>query len=70
MAGAYIGDSVRRQALTLADGDLDEFRAGWRRSATTRASRGSRRARTAPPSSAPTSFFSGYEGSLKACDLG
>ena len=38
-------------------------------SATTRASRGSRRARTAPPSSAPQAFFHGYERSLAACDL-
>lgn len=54
MAGAYLGDSVRAGALTLAEGDLDEFREGWRRSATTPTNRGSRRARTAPPSSAPT----------------
>lgn len=54
MAGAYLGDSVRSGVLTLAEGDLDEFREGWRRSATTRTSRGSRRARTAPRSSAPT----------------
>jgi uncharacterized protein len=69
MAGAYIGDSVKSGALTIEDGDIEEFREGllavgddpnvpWfapgaHGTADQRAS----------------SFFSGYERSLDACDL-
>ncbi|MEU8220565.1 neutral zinc metallopeptidase [Micromonospora taraxaci] len=70
MAGAYLGDSVRSGALTLADGDLDEFREGlaavgddpdqpW----FAEGSHGTAEQRT-------ESFFRGYERSLEACDLG
>ncbi|WP_410809339.1 neutral zinc metallopeptidase [Micromonospora sp. 067-2] len=70
MAGAYLGDSVRADALTLADGDLDEFRDGlaavgddpdqpW----FAEGSHGTAEQRT-------QSFFRGYERSLSACDLG
>ncbi|MEK8105175.1 neutral zinc metallopeptidase [Micromonospora sp. M12] len=69
MAGAYLGDSVRSEALTLADGDLDEFREGG----------GGRRRPDQPwfaegahgtAEQRTDSFFRGYEGSLKECDLG
>jgi predicted metalloprotease len=70
MAGAYLGDSVRSQALTLDKGDLDEFREGlaavgddpgqpW----FAEGSHGTAEQRT-------DSFFRGYEKSLSACDLG
>ena len=70
MAGAYLGDSVRSKALTLAEGDLDEFREGlaavgddpgqpW----FAEGSHGTAEQRT-------ESFFRGYERSLDACDLG
>ncbi|MDG9674225.1 neutral zinc metallopeptidase [Micromonospora sp. DH14] len=70
MAGAYLGDSVRSDALTLAEGDLDEFREGlaavgddpdqpW----FAEGAHGTAEQRT-------DSFFRGYEGSLKECDLG
>ncbi|MEV4755025.1 neutral zinc metallopeptidase [Micromonospora sp. NPDC049559] len=69
MAGAYIGDSVKDRALTLADGDLDELRQGlfavgdapdqpW----FAEGAHGSAEQRT-------ESFFRGYERSLDACDL-
>ncbi|MGQ5264849.1 neutral zinc metallopeptidase [Micromonospora sp. ZYX-F-536] len=69
MAGAYLGDSVRSGALTLAEGDLDEFREGlaavgddpdqpW----FAEGSHGTAEQRT-------ESFFRGYERSLDACDL-
>ncbi|MEV4413349.1 neutral zinc metallopeptidase [Catellatospora sp. NPDC049609] len=69
MAGAYLGDSVRRGDLSLADGDLDEFRRGllavgdpedqpW----FAPDSHGTVQQRT-------RAFFNGYDGSLKACDL-
>ncbi|MCG5470890.1 neutral zinc metallopeptidase [Micromonospora sp. LAH09] len=70
MAGAYLGDSVRAGVLTLAEGDLDEFREGvaavgddpdqpW----FAEGSHGTAEQRT-------DSFFRGYERSLEACDLG
>ncbi|SBT42046.1 neutral zinc metallopeptidase [Micromonospora auratinigra] len=70
MAGAYIGDNVRAKVLTLAEGDLDEFREGllavgddpdqpW----FAEGSHGTAEQRT-------DSFFRGYEKSLDACDLG
>ncbi|WP_406080380.1 neutral zinc metallopeptidase [Micromonospora sp. NBC_00858] len=70
MAGAYLGDSVRSGALSLAEGDLDEFREGlaavgddpdqpW----FAEGSHGTAEQRT-------ESFFRGYERSLEACDLG
>ncbi|MEU1969266.1 neutral zinc metallopeptidase [Micromonospora sediminicola] len=70
MAGAYLGDSVRSGALRLADGDLDEFREGllavgddpdqpW----FAEGAHGTAEQRS-------EKFFSGYENSLKACDLG
>ncbi|MEU8006829.1 neutral zinc metallopeptidase [Catellatospora sp. NPDC049111] len=69
MAGAYLGDSVRRDLLSLDDGDLDEFRRGllavgdpedqpW----FAPESHGTVAQRT-------DAFFSGYDGSLKACRL-
>lgn len=69
MAGAYIGDSVRSKALTLDDGDIDEFRNGllavgdnpdqpW----FAPDAHGTAEQRT-------ESFFSGHEGSLEPCDL-
>ncbi|MFI6263630.1 neutral zinc metallopeptidase [Micromonospora sp. NPDC051006] len=69
MAGAYLGDSVRAKALTLAEGDLEEFREGlaavgddpdqpW----FAEGSHGTAEQRT-------DSFFRGYEQSLKACGL-
>ncbi|MEV0458704.1 neutral zinc metallopeptidase [Catellatospora methionotrophica] len=69
MAGAYLGDSVRRGDLSLDKGDLDEFRSGllavgdpedqpW----FAPESHGTVAQRT-------DAFFSGYEKSLKACDL-
>ena len=70
MAGAYIGDSVRNDRLTLQDGDLDELREGllavgddpdqpW----FAEGSHGTAKQRT-------DSFFRGYEKSLDACGLG
>ncbi|GAB3936840.1 neutral zinc metallopeptidase [Micromonospora vulcania] len=70
MAGAYLGDSVRSGVLTLAEGDLDEFREGlaavgddpdqpW----FAEGAHGTAEQRT-------DSFFRGYERSLDACDLG
>ncbi|MDG4809981.1 neutral zinc metallopeptidase [Micromonospora sp. WMMD1120] len=70
MAGAYLGDSVRSGALTLAEGDLEEFREGvaavgddpdqpW----FAEGAHGTAEQRT-------DMFFRGYEGSLKECDLG
>ena len=69
MAGAYLGDSVRGKALTIAKGDLDEFQRGllavgddpsvpW----FTPGAHGTAEQRT-------ESFFLGYERSLTACDL-
>ncbi|MFG2109457.1 neutral zinc metallopeptidase [Micromonospora chersina] len=70
MAGAYIGDNVRSGTLTLAEGDLDEFREGllavgddpnqpW----FAEGSHGTAEQRT-------DSFFRGYKNSLDACGLG
>lgn len=70
MAGAYIGDNVRSRALTLDQGDLDEFRKGllavgddpdqpW----FAEGSHGTAEQRT-------DSFFRGYQDSLDACGLG
>lgn len=70
MAGAYLGDSVRSGALTLDEGDLEEFREGllavgddpgqpW----FAEDSHGTAEQRT-------ESFFRGYEQSLGACGLG
>jgi predicted metalloprotease len=69
MAGAYIGDSVKSGALTIEDGDIDEFRDGllavgddpsvpW----FTPGAHGTAAQRS-------DSFFGGYEKSLAACDL-
>ncbi|SCL72566.1 hypothetical protein GA0070606_6175 [Micromonospora citrea] len=69
MAGAYLGDSVRSGALTLDEGDLEEFREGllavgddpgqpW----FAEGSHGTAEQRT-------ESFFRGYERSLDACGL-
>jgi predicted metalloprotease len=69
MAGAYIGDSVRANDLSLDDGDLDELRTGvaavgddpdqpW----FAPGSHGTAEQRT-------RSFFAGYQNSLAACDL-
>ncbi|MFC0527816.1 neutral zinc metallopeptidase [Phytohabitans kaempferiae] len=69
MAGAYIGDSVKAGGLTLARGDLDEFRRGllavgddpgqpW----FAPNAHGTAQQRT-------NAFFEGYEGSLEPCDL-
>jgi predicted metalloprotease len=69
MAGAYLGDSVRDRALTVADGDLDEFRYGLFAVADdpgqpwfAEGSHGTAEQRT-------NAFFNGYERSLAACDL-
>ena len=70
MAGAYLGDSVREKELTLAEGDLEEFREGllavgddpdqpW----FAEGSHGTAEQRT-------EAFFRGYEQSLDACGLG
>jgi uncharacterized protein len=70
MAGAYLGDSVRDDRLTVEEGDLDEFREGllavgddpdqpW----FAEGSHGTAEQRT-------DSFFRGYEKSLGACGLG
>ncbi|WP_089157824.1 neutral zinc metallopeptidase [Micromonospora sp. NBS 11-29] len=70
MAGAYLGDSVRARTLTLADGDLEEFREGllavgddpdqpW----FAEGAHGTAEQRS-------EKFFAGYENSLKACGLG
>jgi predicted metalloprotease len=70
MAGAFLGDSVRSGALTLQEGDLEEFREGllavgddpsipWFRPG----AHGTAEQRT-------DAFFRGYEESLPACDLG
>ena len=69
MAGAYIGDSVRDQALSLQDGDLDELARGldavgddpgqpW----FAEGSHGTARQRT-------RAFTDGFENSLKPCNL-
>ncbi|GIF75417.1 neutral zinc metallopeptidase [Asanoa siamensis] len=69
MAGAYLGDSVRGKALSIADGDLDEFQQGllavgddpsvpW----FAPGAHGTAEQRT-------ESFFLGYERSLSACGL-
>ncbi|MEV0715781.1 neutral zinc metallopeptidase [Asanoa sp. NPDC050611] len=69
MAGAYLGDSVRGQSLSIEDGDLDEFQKGllavgddpsvpW----FAPGAHGTAEQRT-------ESFFLGYERSLSACDL-
>jgi uncharacterized protein len=69
MAGAYIGDSVKSDVLTLEDGDINEFRDGllavgddstvpW----FTPGAHGTAEQRT-------SSFFGGYENSLSACSL-
>jgi predicted metalloprotease len=70
MAGAFLGDSVKAERLTLADGDLEEFREGllavgddpsipWFKPG----AHGTAEQRT-------EAFFGGYEDSLAACDLG
>jgi uncharacterized protein len=69
MAGAYMGDSVREGALTLAEGDIEELERGllavgddedqpW----FAPGAHGTAEQRT-------ESFFAGYERSLDACDL-
>lgn len=69
MAGAYIGDSVRASALSLAPGDLDEFKQGllavgddpnqpWFEPG----AHGTAQQRA-------DAFFGGYERSLAACGL-
>lgn len=69
MAGAYIGDSIKAEQLTLEDGDIEEFREGllavgddpsiaW----FTPGAHGTAEQRT-------QAFFNGYENSLDACDL-
>jgi predicted metalloprotease len=69
MAGAYIGDSVKSGALTIEDGDIEEFREGllavgddpdvpW----FAPGAHGTAEQRA-------ESFFGGYERSLDACDL-
>jgi uncharacterized protein len=69
MAGAYIGDSVKAGELDLADGDLDELRAGLKAVADdpdqpwfAPEAHGTADQRTG-------AFFAGYEKSLAACDL-
>jgi len=69
LAGAYLGDSVRSGALTLDDGDLEEFERGLSAVADDpdqpwfeADSHGTAVERT-------RAFFSGYEGSLAGCDL-
>ncbi|HEX2773905.1 MAG TPA: neutral zinc metallopeptidase [Micromonosporaceae bacterium] len=70
MAGAFLGDSVRAERLTLAEGDLEEFREGllavgddpsipWFQPG----AHGTAEQRT-------EAFFRGYKDSLAACDLG
>jgi predicted metalloprotease len=70
MAGAYLGGSVRARQLSLAEGDLDEFREGllavgdapdqpW----FAEGAHGSAEQRT-------EAFFRGYEVGLSACGLG
>ena len=69
MAGAYLGDSEKTETLTVAKGDLDEFRRGllavgddpsvpW----FAPGAHGTAEQRT-------ESFFLGYQKSLAACDL-
>lgn len=70
MAGAYLGDSVRDETITLDDGDLDELRAGLLAVADdpdqpwfAEGAHGSVEQRT-------DAFFAGYRRSLAACGLG
>ncbi|WP_323373778.1 neutral zinc metallopeptidase [Plantactinospora alkalitolerans] len=70
MAGAYIGDSERAQALSVQDGDLDELAAGLRAVADdpgqpwfAEGAHGTAKQRT-------DAFFAGYRGSIEACELG
>lgn len=69
MAGAYLGDSVRAEAITLDDGDLDELRTGLAAVADdpgqpwfAEGAHGTVEQRT-------DAFFAGYRRSLGACDL-
>jgi predicted metalloprotease len=69
MAGAYIGDSVRDQALTLQDGDLDELARGLEAVGDdpgqpwfAEGSHGTARQRT-------QAFNDGFEDSLTPCEL-
>ncbi|WDZ82583.1 neutral zinc metallopeptidase [Micromonospora cathayae] len=70
MAGAYLGGSIQAGVLELEDGDLEEFREGllavgddpgqpW----FAEGAHGTAEQRT-------QAFFSGYEKTLSACDLG
>ena len=70
MAGAYIGDTVRVNALRLDSGDLEELRQGLLAVADdpgqpwfAPGAHGTGKQRT-------TAFFQGYDGSLRACELG
>jgi predicted metalloprotease len=70
MAGAYMGDSVRANALRLDDGDVEELQQGLRAVGDDPSqpwfapgAHGTAEQRT-------DSFFSGYQKSLDACRLG
>lgn len=69
MAGAYIGDSVRSGALTIEDGDIEEFREGLLAVGDDPSVPWFAPGAHGTAAQRSESFFGGYERSLAACDL-
>ncbi|TCC00639.1 hypothetical protein E0H26_02915 [Micromonospora zingiberis] len=69
MAGAYLGGSVQAGWLTLADGDLDEFREGLLAVGDDPGQPWFAEGAHGTPEQRAEAFFRGYEKSLSACGL-
>jgi predicted metalloprotease len=69
MAGAYIGDSVKAGALTIEEGDIDEFREGLLAVGDDESVPWFAPGAHGTAEQRADSFFGGYERSLAACDL-
>ncbi|MBO4205453.1 neutral zinc metallopeptidase, partial [Micromonospora echinofusca] len=70
MAGAYLGDSVRTEELSLDDGDLDELREGLLAVGDDLGQPWFAEGAHGSPEQRTEAFFNGYERSLDACELG
>ncbi|WP_117208821.1 neutral zinc metallopeptidase [Allorhizocola rhizosphaerae] len=69
MAGAYIGDSVRANQLTLEEGDLDELRTGLIAVGDDPDQPWFEQGAHGSPEQRTQAFFNGYEQSLDPCGL-
>jgi uncharacterized protein len=69
LAGAYIGDSVKADRLTLEDGDLDELRQGLQAVGDDPGQPWFAEGSHGSPEQRTDSFFKGYEQSTRACDI-